>query len=173
MALFNPTHSWLPHLRGPVTSGTTRIQQVVLTPFAAATIRNEVLGSADGNETGGILLGHIDGNVTAQVLRAGGRTSRCASTHVLPARSTPRQATRHRGVPPRWQRVDWRMAHPPDGSAAPSLGDLHTHFRFVADPQLQFDAFISIILAAPLLAPGTKPGRAHGCSALVRRKLPR
>jgi integrative and conjugative element protein (TIGR02256 family) len=138
----------MPHLRGPVNSGTIRIERVVLTARAATTIRKEARRSIDGNETGGLLLGHAD-EQTAWVQSAGDPGP--AAVHRpnfflrdlhhaqrLAADAFARDGSQWIG--------EWHT-HPGAGPI-PSARDLHTYLGLLADPQLRFHAFIAVILTA-------------------------
>lgn len=139
----------LSYLRGPVTIAPYRIARVVLASTAATTIRNEALRSYDGNETGGILLGHI-GDATAQVRHAGDPGP--AAVHqpafflrdLHHAQQLAAQAFAQDGS--EWI-GEWHTH--PTAEPVPSARDLHTYLGLLADPQLRFDSFISIILVAP------------------------
>jgi hypothetical protein len=88
---------WLSHLRGAMTDEQAPVGQVLLSSAAAAAIRRESVRSRDGNETRGILLGHLDTAGAAHVRVAGDpgpvavRTAKsiALSWRRLPVRWTP------------------------------------------------------------------------------------
>jgi integrative and conjugative element protein (TIGR02256 family) len=133
-----------------VTSGPRRIERVVLAPAAATTIRDEALRSADGNETGGVLLGHVGTDTAARVRSAGDPGP--AAVHrpafflrdLHHAQQLATQAFARDGS--EWI-GEWHTH--PGAEPVPSARDLHTYLGFVADPQLRFDAFVALILVAP------------------------
>jgi integrative and conjugative element protein (TIGR02256 family) len=128
--------------------GIDRIEQVVITASAAAAICDESVRSADGHETGGVLLGHIGTN--AWVRHAGGPGP--AAVHrpnfflrdLHHAQRLAAEAFAHD------QSVwigEWHT-HPRAGPI-PSTRDLNTYLSLLADPQLRFEAFIALIVVAP------------------------
>jgi integrative and conjugative element protein (TIGR02256 family) len=131
-----------------MTIAPNRIKRVVLASTAATTIRNEAVRSYDGNETGGILLGRIDDG-TAHVCRAGDpgpaavRQPAFFLRDLSHAQQLATQAFAHDGS--EWI-GEWHTH--PAAEPVPSTRDLHTYLGLLADPQLRFEAFISIILVA-------------------------
>jgi integrative and conjugative element protein (TIGR02256 family) len=131
--------------------GTERIEQVVLAPAAALTIREEALRSADGNETGGLLLGHVEEQPTASAwVRSAGDPGPAAvhrpafflrdlhHAQRLAAEAFARDGSEWIG--------EWHTH--PGASPIPSARDLHTYLGFLTDPRLRFDAFVAVIVVA-------------------------
>jgi len=127
----------------------SRVREIVLSAPAARTITLESRASRDDTETGGILLGSVQGH-TAHVHHAG-RPGPCAV----------RQPTFFSRDLEHAQRVadqafitdqsvwigEWHthLNLPP----VPSECDLATYYRLLADPELAFDHFIAIIASTP------------------------
>jgi integrative and conjugative element protein (TIGR02256 family) len=137
----------MPHLRGTVTADPP-IQRVHLTAAAHAVISRECGRSQDGNETGGILLGHLH-DAVAEIRVAG-----------IPGPAAVRQPAfflRDLGHAQ-------QLAHDAftrDGSIwvgewhthlavapVPSERDLATYARLLADPDLGFETVVAIIAVA-------------------------
>jgi integrative and conjugative element protein (TIGR02256 family) len=131
-----------------VNRSTDRIERVLLTPTAATTIHNEAQRSADGNETGGLLLGHIGPDATAFVRSAGdpGPAAVRQPSFVLRdlhhAQRLAAEAFARDGS--MWI-GEWHTHA--DAAPMPSARDLHTYLGFLADPELRLGAFVAIILA--------------------------
>jgi integrative and conjugative element protein (TIGR02256 family) len=159
MAGRKPSAARLPYLRGAVTTAPARIHRARLYESAAATILGEAVRSRDGYETGGILLGRLDADGTAEIRHAGdpGPVAVRRSNFFLrdldhAQRLAERAFTRDGSV---WV-GDWHthIAAAP----VPSDRDLDTCARLLADPDLQFDAVVSIIVAGQ--GDWTEPGAA-------------
>ncbi|MCW3814450.1 Mov34/MPN/PAD-1 family protein [Micromonospora sp. DR5-3] len=128
---------------------TARVGRVVLSPAAATTIRDEAARSDDGNETGGLLLGHIEPTGTAQVRYAGGpgpAAVRRPAFFLRDLHHAQRVAAdafaRDRSM---WI-GEWHTH--PRAAPTPSDQDLRTYLGFLDDPELGLDAFITIILTS-------------------------
>jgi integrative and conjugative element protein (TIGR02256 family) len=144
------TNLWLPHLRGAVsTREPDRIRRIHLAASAANTITREAGQSADGNETGGILLGHLRPDGTADVTHAGEPGPAAVRTPTfflrdldharwLAAETFARDASTWIG--------EWHT-HPAI-PALPSTRDLDTYTRLLADPELNFTVIVAVILTA-------------------------
>ncbi|MGH3874695.1 MAG: Mov34/MPN/PAD-1 family protein [Pseudonocardiaceae bacterium] len=152
---------------------TKRIEQVILAPSAAMTIRDEALRSVDGNETGGLLLGQVDTDATAWVRSAGDPGP--AAVHRpafflrdlhhaqrLAAEAFARDGSESIG--------EWHTH--PDATPTPSARDRHTYLRFLTDPQLCFDAFVALIIVAPAGVWHQPEAHAWVCSHRVAEHVP-
>lgn len=130
-------------------NGTGQIERVVLASAAATTIREQARRSADGNETGGILLGRADA-ATMWVRSAGDPGP--AAVHrpsfflrdLHHAQRLAAEAFAHDGS--EWI-GEWHTH--PGGAPIPSALDLRSYLGFLADPLLRFDAFVAVILISP------------------------
>lgn len=148
MARGETSASRLPDLRGPVTAPAGGIRQVQLSAAAAATVRCEAARSQDGNETGGILLGQLHGGGIAEVRCAGGpgpvavRQPTFFLRDLDHAQHLADEAFTRDGCV--WI-GEWHT-HPAT-APTPSDRDLATYARLLADPELSFEAFVSIIVA--------------------------
>ena len=119
---------------------------VTLSSAALRTIRTEARASADGLETGGILLGHDDGDMM-HVTIAGGpgpdavREKRRFLRDLAHARALADHAyERDISV---WI-GEWHTH--PNGPPEPSDVDLTTYARHLAEDRLSFDRFLSVIV---------------------------
>jgi integrative and conjugative element protein (TIGR02256 family) len=119
---------------------------VTLSSAALSVISTEATASADGLETGGILLGHDDGS-TMHVTVAGDpgpdavREKRrflrdLAHAQTLADDAYERDASVWIG--------EWHTH--PDGPPEPSDVDLTTYAKHLADGRLGFDRFLSVIV---------------------------
>ncbi|MEU8422133.1 Mov34/MPN/PAD-1 family protein [Micromonospora sp. NPDC048835] len=127
-----------------------QIERVVLAPAAAATIRAEALRSADGNETGGLLLGHPDASATVWVRSAGDpgpAAVRRPSFFLRDLHHAQRLAAEASARDGSVWIGEWHTH--PGALPLPSVRDLHTYLGFLADPELKFGAFLALILVAP------------------------
>lgn len=126
---------------------------VRLSSVAISVISTEATASADGLETGGILLGHDDGD-TLRVTIAGDpgpgalREKRRFLRDLAHARALADDAYEHDSSV--WI-GEWHTH--PDGPPEPSDVDLATYAKHLADDRLGFDRFLSVIVL---------PCREHG-----------
>jgi integrative and conjugative element protein (TIGR02256 family) len=132
-----------------MTTGPARIGGIVLEPAAAATILKESRRSADGTETGGILLGVFTPGATARVHVAGGpgpaavRRPAYFLRDLHHAQLLATEAFADSGS--EWI-GEWHTH--PRADHVPSTRDLNTYLGFLADSELRFDAFVAIIVTA-------------------------
>jgi integrative and conjugative element protein (TIGR02256 family) len=132
---------------------TAHINRVSLSPAAATVIREEAVRSADGNETGGVLLGHIGPDGTAHVRHAAGPG--LAAVHG-PAFFLRDLHHAQRAAAEAFARDgslwigEWHTH--PGAAPAPSGLDLATYLRFLKDPELDLDAFVAIVLTSAAAA---------------------
>jgi len=131
-----------------VTAFAGGIRRVQLCEPAAATILRKAAQSRDGDETGGILLGHLRDGGTAEVRSAGGpgpsavRRPTFFLRDLEHARRLAEEAfTRDGSI---WI-GEWHTH--PDTAPVPSDRDQDTYARLLADPELRFEVVVSIILA--------------------------
>jgi len=135
-------------LREPQVTGPAPIRRVRLGSRAAAVIESEARRSRDGNETGGILLGRIDGDVAA-VCDAGGPGPRAVRKPRFFLRDLEHA---QRLADLAYQRDgsiwigEWHTHTA--GEPAPSSLDLHTYTQLFGDPELRFEVLVSVILTA-------------------------
>jgi integrative and conjugative element protein (TIGR02256 family) len=126
-----------------------RVHRVRVSESALATIRYEATRSSDGNETGGILLGHVHPDGTAEVRHAGdpGPVAVRRPTFFLRdlhhAQQLAAEAFDRDGSV--WI-GEWHTH--PTTAPIPSDRDLDTYARLLADPDLQFHVIISMIISA-------------------------
>lgn len=121
---------------------------IELAPSARAAIATASVLSEDGNETGGILLGR-DPNAAGliKVLLAAGpgpQAIRCPSYFLRDlhySRRLARLAYEREGL--QWV-GDWHTH--PRGPACPSSFDLRTYTSHLFDQELNFEAFVSVIV---------------------------
>lgn len=124
------------------------VQRVHLTAAAHAVIRQECIRSQDGNETGGILLGHVhDGVAEIRVAGGPGPTAVRQPAFFLRDLGHAQQLahdafTRDGSI---WI-GEWHthLAAAP----VPSERDLATYARLLADPDLGFETVVAIIAVA-------------------------
>jgi integrative and conjugative element protein (TIGR02256 family) len=119
---------------------------VTLTADVADVIAREARGSADGTETGGIVLGHDrDGELVVTIVGGPGpaalRTPNLFKRDLAHAQALADDAYDRDGSV--WI-GEWHTH--PAGPAAPSAVDLNTYAAHLADPSLGFDRFLSIIV---------------------------
>ena len=119
-----------------------------ITTRALAAIAEHAVASADGLETGGIVLGYDANDLGATlVMEAGGPGPNAqrrpdffqrdlAHAQALADEAFERSCSRWIG--------EWHTH--PHGALAPSRKDLRTYRRFLRDPELQFAAFLSLIV---------------------------
>ncbi|MEH1130792.1 Mov34/MPN/PAD-1 family protein [Micromonospora sp. CPCC 206061] len=126
------------------------MERVVLAPRAATTIRDEAQRSADGNETGGLLLSHAD-DTPAWVRSAGdpGPAAVHRPTFFLRDLRHAQQLAADAFARDGGEWIGEWHTHP-GAAPIPSARDLHTYLGFLADPQLRFNAFIAVILVERL-----------------------
>lgn len=124
-----------------------RIEHVVITANAAAAICAESVRSADGNETGGILLGHIDTNAWVRHAGGPGPAAVHRPTFFLRDRHHAQRLAAEAFARDQSTWIGEWHTHPAAG-AIPSTRDLNTYLSFLADPQLRFEAFIALIVVA-------------------------
>jgi integrative and conjugative element protein (TIGR02256 family) len=125
------------------------VTQIRLTEAVAGTIRREASRSIDGNETGGILFGHLHPDGTAEVRHAGDAGPAAVRTPTFflrdlghaQALATAAFARDGSGWIGEWH------THP-SISALPSARDLETYLSLLSDPQLAFDVIAALILTA-------------------------
>jgi integrative and conjugative element protein (TIGR02256 family) len=145
---------------------------VRLTPEAVATIAVEAEASADGLETGGVLLGFdADALGEALVMEAGGPGPRAERrgdffrrdlehAQALADHAFARTTARWIG--------EWHTH--PHGQLAPSRKDLRTYRGFLRDPELAFDSFVAVIVGPG--GEGWQKPRAAAWLIETRRILP-
>jgi integrative and conjugative element protein (TIGR02256 family) len=124
------------------------LPKVVMTPSAIQAIEHEAQASVDGTETGGILLGTSDRDILI-IRHAGG-----------PGPSAIRRRDFFQRDLEHAQRLgdqafdadrsiwigDWHThLHAPP---VPSARDLATYRRLLADPELEFERFVAVILSS-------------------------
>jgi integrative and conjugative element protein (TIGR02256 family) len=119
---------------------------VKLRAEAARLIANEAKASADGTETGGILLGHdrsdaLDVTVAGDAGPNAQRTRHYFKRDLVHARLLADQGYDHDGSV--WI-GEWHTH--PRGPAEPSKLDRHTYMSHLADASLRFDRFLSLIV---------------------------
>lgn len=119
---------------------------VTLTASLAEIIALEARASADGTETGGIVLGHDrDGELLVTFVGGPGpaalRTSNRFKRDLAHAQALADEAYDRDGSV--WI-GEWHTH--PTGPAAPSTVDLNTYAKHLADPTLEFERFLSIIV---------------------------
>lgn len=119
-----------------------------LRPSALAAIGTAATVSADGRETGGILLGRDSGDDgVIEVVRAAGPGPVAIRRHsyflrdLAYTKRLARLAFEREGL--QWV-GDWHTH--PRGPDRPSDFDLATYARHLADPELGFDAFVAMIV---------------------------
>lgn len=135
-----------------------RTAVIRLVACAAETIATEAPASADGSETGGILLGHDRGE-TITVTRAGDpgpQAVRRPDGFLRDLTHSRRLADEAYGEDGSVWVGEWHTH--PTGSSAPSPIDKETYGRLLADPELRFTRLASIIVI---------PCPEHGWSELV------
>lgn len=119
---------------------------VTLSSGALAVISAEASASADGLETGGILLGHDDGD-SMYVTVAGGPGARAARERHRFLRDlghAQRLADDAYDSDGSVWVGEWHTH--PDGPPEPSEVDLSTYATHLADDRLGFDRFLSLIV---------------------------
>jgi integrative and conjugative element protein (TIGR02256 family) len=122
------------------------LPHVVLQPDAATVILAEAQVSADGRETGGILLGSVEGG-RAVIRHAGRRGPAAVRSSVFFLRDLlhARQLAQHvYDVDGSVWIGEWHTH--PGGGAHPSEADLRTYARHLADRELGFAVFVSFIV---------------------------
>ena len=134
---------------------------VVLGDEASATITREAPASADGRETGGILLGHdLGGRLFVTVAgEPGPNAVRRTDGFVRDldhARGLGDAAYEHDGSV--WI-GEWHTH--PGGPTTPSPTDMSTYARLLADPDLTFERVLSLIVT-PCPVHGWKETRVTG-----------
>jgi len=124
------------------------VTSVHVSAAAFVAIAESARASADGLETGGILLGYDPGELgTTLVLEAGDPGANAerrrdffrrdlAHAQRLADEAYARTCSRWIG--------EWHTH--PRGALAPSWRDLRTYRRFLRDPELQFATFLSLIV---------------------------
>lgn len=135
----------LSHLRRGVTApGGPRA--VVLSPASAASIRVEAATSADGFETGGLLLGHVH-DECVEVRYAGGPGPNARRKSDRFSRDLEHSTAMAQAA---WQldRSVWvgEWHTHPKGGPPPSQLDLATYARHLRDPDLSLPCFTALIV---------------------------
>lgn len=118
---------------------------MTITDVALSAIAHEALRSADGLETGGILLGS-DATDRIDVRHAGGpgpNATRGERTFMRDLDHAQRLAD-SAWSEDRSQWIGEWHTHP-SGGLSPSDVDLHSYMRHLHDPELRFDKFLAII----------------------------
>jgi integrative and conjugative element protein (TIGR02256 family) len=146
MVTCDPTTRRLSHLRDAMTSPSPH--KVVMTPSAVQVIAHEAHVSADGNETGGILLGAVTRDAVI-VRHAGGPGPNATRRPDFFQRDLDHAQRLGDQVFDADRSIwigDWHthLCAPP----APSTRDLATYQQLLADPELDFQQFVAVILAA-------------------------
>jgi integrative and conjugative element protein (TIGR02256 family) len=144
-----PDAARLSYLRGAVTRPARRITRVLLVPAAAASITAEAARSSDGNETGGIVLGRVHADGTAQVRCAGGPGPAAVRTPVFFLRDLGHARRIAAAEYARSGSVwigDWHT-HLRSGPV-PSSRDMLTYGDLLTDRDLDFDAFLALIVCS-------------------------
>lgn len=130
-----------------MTASERRLTRVTLLPDALRTIISAAADSADGNETGGILLGSLAPDGTALVCRAGEPGPVAVRTPVFFLRDlshAQRLAAREFEVSGSVWIGDWHTH--PRSALVPSSRDLATYADLLADPELAFSVFLALIV---------------------------
>jgi integrative and conjugative element protein (TIGR02256 family) len=127
--------------------------RVIWAPSARAAVLAEAGASADGRETGGILLGHsARGRDPIRVSRAGDPGPR-AERHPDRFLRDLEHAQRLADEAWRLERAVWigEWHTHPHGDPRPSARDLETYARFLGESELGFDMVVAAIVTP---APG-------------------
>lgn len=121
---------------------------VRLSGEAVATIAAEAEASADGLETGGVLLGFdADALGEALVMEAGGPGPRAERRRDFFRRDVEHaQALADSAFARTTARWIGEWHTHPHGQLAPSRKDLRTYRGFLRDPELAFDSFVAVIV---------------------------
>jgi integrative and conjugative element protein (TIGR02256 family) len=125
-----------------------RCSLVIMATAALEVIRAEAPASADGLETGGILLGHDDGEVVALRLAGdpGPKAERGADRFLRDLEHAQRlEEDAHRREGSVWV-GEWHTH--PTGSPIPSPRDSKTYAQLLEDEDLHFDRIVSLIVTA-------------------------
>ncbi|MEV6520277.1 Mov34/MPN/PAD-1 family protein [Micromonospora chalcea] len=152
---------------------TALVGRVVLSPAAAMTIRVESARSSDGNETGGLLLGHIEPDLTAQVRYAGGpgpAAVRGPAFFLRDLHHAQRTAADTFARDGSMWIGEWHTH--PGAASAPSHQDLCTYRGFLDDSELGLDAFIAIILTSRIGTWDRPEAHAWICSRRAAEQVP-
>lgn len=121
---------------------------VIIAPEAERRIRELARASADGRETGGILLGRgpgADGVIQVEEAGAPGENAERRTDFFLRDRSHAERLAEHA-----WERSrsiwvgEWHTH--PAGPPVPSTRDLVTYTGLLDDPELGFEALVSVIV---------------------------
>jgi integrative and conjugative element protein (TIGR02256 family) len=146
------------------------VRAVSVAPFALAQIQCELAATADdGNETGGILLGAVDDGV-AHVRHAGDPGPNAIRTPAFFLRDRKHAqalADSAFAVDASVWIGEWHTH--PYSPAVPSKRDLATYATLVADPELDFEEVISLIVGEH---DGAVMLRAWTCSAAAAYEVP-
>ncbi len=123
-----------------------RAPVVLASGHAVQAIRRESLASSDGNETGGILLGH-DNGATLMITAAGdpgpdAKRSQTAFTRDV-AHAQALADTAYEYDCSLWI-GEWHTH--PRGPTAPSMTDLATYMSLLSDPRLGFARVLSVLV---------------------------
>jgi integrative and conjugative element protein (TIGR02256 family) len=152
---------------------TAHINRVNLSSVAATVIREEAVRSADGNETGGLLLGHIGPDGTAHVRHAAGpgpAAVRGPAFFLCDLHHAQRAAAEAFARDGSLWIGEWHTH--PDAAPAPSGLDLATYLGFLHDPELGLDAFIAIVLTSPAAAWDRPEAHAWICYPTAMQNVP-
>jgi integrative and conjugative element protein (TIGR02256 family) len=145
MVTRDPPTLRLSHLRNTMTSPP---HKVVMTPSAVQVIAHEAQVSADGNETGGILLGAVtrDALIVRHAGSPGPNATRRPDFFQRDLEHAQRLGDQMFDADRSIWIGDWHthLRAPP----APSTRDLATYQQLLADPELDFQQFVAVILAA-------------------------
>ena len=121
---------------------------IEVSPRAKAAISQAALASQDGNETGGLLLGRDPENTgSIEVVRAAGPGPRATRKpgyflrDLIYSQRLARLAYEREGL--QWI-GDWHTH--PKGPAHPSTSDVAVYARHLSDRDLDFEAFVAIIV---------------------------
>lgn len=110
------------------------------------TIQREIHSATDGLETGGILLGHHQSNhIRTTVAGDPGPHARREPTRFLRDLDHARKLAASAWEIDQSQWIGEWHTHP-DSDPSPSPLDLESYARHVADPDLQFTHFLSLII---------------------------
>ena len=130
-----------------MTRSARRLTRVRLLSDAADGITVAAADSADGNETGGILLGILYEDGTAEVRRAGGPGPVAVRTPAFFLRDlghAQRIAAEEFALSSSVWIGDWHTH--PHSALVPSTRDLATYAGLLTDPELSFPAFLALIV---------------------------
>jgi integrative and conjugative element protein (TIGR02256 family) len=126
------------------------VRLISITAKALHTIRTESLRSSNGLETGGILLGTDSPECAPMILVAGLPGPKAIHRPQYFSRDTEyaQRLANDAWAESRAQWIGEWHTHP-EGQASPSAADLNSYAGHVADSELAFDRFFSLIVTSP------------------------